>query len=111
MTIKDTIRAKALELGFDAVGFAPAHLESRHGAHLKDYVVEGRHGAMAWMETRQTERASPQGLWADAKSVIVLGTNYGPAQNTNQYKHIFFALSAYHHIRSVAFFQIFFLAG
>jgi len=81
MTIKDTIRAKALELGFDAVGFAPAHLDSSHKTHLQQYVNEGRHGSMAWMETRQTERASPQGLWPEAKSVIVLGTNYGPAQN------------------------------
>ena len=81
MTIKDTIRAKALELGFDAVGFAPAHLNARHGEHLQEYVNEGRHGSMAWMETRQTERASPDGLWDGARSVIVLGTNYGPSEN------------------------------
>lgn len=81
MTIKETIRAKALDLGFDAVGFAPAQLESRHGEHLQRYVNEGRHGSMAWMETRHSERASPDGLWDGAKSVIVLGTNYGPAQN------------------------------
>lgn len=81
MTTKDTIRAKALELGFDAVGFAPAHLDSSHKTRLQQYVNEGRHGSMAWMESRQTERGSPQGLWPEAKSVIVLGTNYGPAQN------------------------------
>jgi len=30
------------------------------------------------METRKDERADPQALWRDARSVIVLGLNYGP---------------------------------
>jgi len=77
-TTKETIRAKALELGFDTVGFAPATLDEIHGQNLKTYVDEGRHGTMAWMEGRQEHRASPDGLWPDAKSVVVLGTNYGP---------------------------------
>lgn len=79
-TIKTAIFDQALSLGFDAVGFAPATLDARHADNLKRFVDEGRHGTMAWMETRQTERSSPQGLWAQAKSVIVLGTNYGPEQ-------------------------------
>lgn len=78
-TTKDAIRAQALALGFDAVGFAPARLDPRHGEALKRFVDEGRHGQMAWMETRQTERSSPDALWPGAKSVVVLGTNYGPA--------------------------------
>lgn len=77
-SIKDVIRAKAKEIGFDAVGFAPAHLAQVHGENLKTYVEEGRHGTMAWMEGRHEHRVSPDGLWAEAKSVIVLGTNYGP---------------------------------
>lgn len=78
--IKTAIFEQAKSLGFDAVGFAPATLDARHGDNLKRFVDEGRHGTMAWMETRQAERSSPQGLWAQAKSVIVLGTNYGPSQ-------------------------------
>lgn len=77
---KDAIRAQALALGFDAVGFAPAHLDAHHGANLKRFVDEGRHGQMAWLETRQDERSSPDALWPGAKSVVVLGTNYGPEQ-------------------------------
>lgn len=75
---KDAIRAQALALGFDAVGFAPAHLDPVHGDNLKTYVDEGRHATMAWMEGRHEHRISPDGLWPDAKSVIVLGVNYGP---------------------------------
>ena len=77
--LKERIHKKALEIGFDACGFAPARLEARHGENLKTFLTQGRHGSMAWMETRQEQRQSPDGLWPDAKSVIVLGTNYGPA--------------------------------
>jgi len=80
ISTKDKIRTKAKELGFDAVGFAPATLNSSHGTNLKRYVDEGRHGTMGWMETRQFERASPDQLWSEAKSVLVLGTNYGPTE-------------------------------
>lgn len=78
--IKTAISERALSLGFDAVGFAPAHLNPEHGENLKRFVEEDRHGQMAWMETRQTERASPDALWTGAKSVVVLGINYGPDQ-------------------------------
>ncbi len=77
-TTKDAIHTKAEELGFDAVGFAPARLDMRHGQNLKTFVDQDHHGTMAWMENRQAQRASPDGLWTDAKSVIVLGVNYGP---------------------------------
>jgi epoxyqueuosine reductase len=33
---------------------------------------------MDWMETRKDERADPITLWPEARSVIVLGMNYGP---------------------------------
>ncbi len=77
--LKQRIREKAKEIGFCATGFAPAHLTARHGTNLARFVAEGRHGAMAWMEPRQYQRASPDHLWPEARSVIVLGVNYGPA--------------------------------
>jgi len=76
--LKELIRDHAYAVGFDAVGFAPAQLPARHGENLKTYVDQGRHATMAWMEGRQNHRASPDGLWPEARSVIVLGTNYGP---------------------------------
>ena len=33
---------------------------------------------MLWMEERLHHRESPQGLWPEVRSVIMLGTNYGP---------------------------------
>lgn len=73
---KDSIRTKALELGFDAIGFAPA--TGDWGEDLHAYVAAGRHGEMGWMAETMERRASPQGLWPEVRSVIVLGSNYGP---------------------------------
>ncbi|MGE5515285.1 MAG: tRNA epoxyqueuosine(34) reductase QueG [Bacteroidota bacterium] len=76
-TIKELIRAKAHELGFDAVGFAPA--DGDWSTRLDAYVAEGRHGGMGWMAERMEQRAAPKGLWPAVRSVIVLGCNYAPA--------------------------------
>ena len=75
----DLIRAKALEVGFDAVGFASAATDPALREALAAYVAEGRHGGMAWMEETLERRVSPAGLWPEVKSVIALGMNDAPA--------------------------------
>ncbi|PQA87305.1 tRNA epoxyqueuosine(34) reductase QueG [Hyphococcus luteus] len=72
------IRALAGECGFDAVGFTPAALPDSFRERLMRFLALGRHGEMGWLEARAGERAHPQSLWKDAKSVIMLGMNYGP---------------------------------
>ena len=72
------IRAKALALGFDAVGFARAELGPEVRERLLHFLAEGRHGSMGWMEDRAEQRAHPRALWPEAVSVVVLGQNYGP---------------------------------
>jgi epoxyqueuosine reductase len=78
-SVKEEIRAKAAELGFVACGFARADSAAEAGKQLFDWLVEGRHGEMGWMEERAAQRASPQGLWPEAKSVIALAMSYAPA--------------------------------
>ena len=41
---RDAIRARALEEGFDAVGFARAQAPTGAGANLKTFLAEGHHG-------------------------------------------------------------------
>ncbi len=79
MTIEDGIRAKALELGFASCGFARADAAPDAGDGLRAWLGEGRHGEMRWMEDRAEQRASPNGLWPAAKSVIALAMSYAPA--------------------------------
>jgi epoxyqueuosine reductase len=76
---KQAIRAHALALGFDAVGFAPAALGESARDGLRAYLAAGHHGDMGWLESRAHQRASPDALWPEAKSVVVVGINYGPA--------------------------------
>ncbi|WP_428331902.1 tRNA epoxyqueuosine(34) reductase QueG [Novosphingobium sp.] len=73
------IKAQALELGFGACGFAPAHEDPLRARRLEQWLGEGAHGSMEWMETRLEHRRSPQGLWPEAQSVIALGMSYAPA--------------------------------
>ncbi|MGE5506764.1 MAG: tRNA epoxyqueuosine(34) reductase QueG, partial [Actinomycetota bacterium] len=75
---KLAIRAKALELGFAAVGFAAAEADPAWAEALARFVAEGRHGDMEWMAETPGRRTSPKGLWPEVRSVVVLGTSYAP---------------------------------
>ncbi len=76
-TLKTRIAAEARKLGFDAVRFTSADAVAGAGEGLETFLAEGRHGDMAWLATTADRRKAPRALWPDAKSVIVLGLNYG----------------------------------
>jgi epoxyqueuosine reductase len=75
------LKDKAAELGFAAVGIARADAAPRTGERLRQWLEEGRHGSMIWMEEREHHRASPTGLWPEVKSVIALGMSYAPGRD------------------------------
>jgi len=76
--IEDRIRAEAAALGFAACGIARADAAPRAGERLREWLAEGRHGGMIWMEERAHHRVSPAGLWPEVRSVISLGMSYAP---------------------------------
>ena len=76
--LQDDLREAARELGFVACGFASAAPDPQRARRLEQFLGQGRHGSMEWMEARQAQRASPQGLWPEARSVIALGMSYAP---------------------------------
>jgi len=78
---KTAIRAKATDLGFEAFGVADLDMSWEAGGRLQQFVAEGRHGQMGWMETTLPRRLHPRAMWPDARSAIVLGLNYGPDEN------------------------------
>jgi epoxyqueuosine reductase len=75
--IRDAIRAQALAMGFDAVGFAPATLAEGARADLGGYLARGYHGDMGWLADTAERRGDPQALWPEARTVVVVGLNYG----------------------------------
>lgn len=76
--LADRIKTAARELGFDAVGIAPAAMGAREQARLDAFVAGGEHGGMAWMADTVERRRDPAVLWPAARSVIVCAANYGP---------------------------------
>ena len=78
-SLKQRIFDKAAELGFCAWGIARADAAPEAGDGLRQWIAAGHHGEMGWIEDRAEQRASPNGLWPEAKSVIALAMSYAPA--------------------------------
>ncbi len=77
--VRAAIRSRALALGFDAVGFAPAALGPEARDRLAAFIAGGQHGDMGWLAERTEARSQPRALWAEARSVVALGLSYAPA--------------------------------
>ncbi|MZR29532.1 tRNA epoxyqueuosine(34) reductase QueG [Sneathiella litorea] len=82
---KADLRAAALAEGFDAVGFAAADFGTQPGEFLEKFIAEKRYGDMDWIVEKAARRRHPQALWPEAKSVIMLGLNYGPEKDPLAY--------------------------
>jgi epoxyqueuosine reductase len=79
--IKNDIKVWAMDAGFHVVRFTSADAGTGSRDGLAAFLARGHHGTMEWMEARAGERADPKALWAGAKSVVMLGLNYGPAHD------------------------------
>ncbi|QMW22102.1 tRNA epoxyqueuosine(34) reductase QueG [Sandaracinobacteroides saxicola] len=75
-TFNGALRREAEGQGFVAVGVCGADAAPAAGARLRAWLAAGCHGDMLWME--RPERESPRALWADVRSVVVLGFPYTP---------------------------------
>ena len=60
------------------VRFTEARTEPGNAGRLREFLDAGHHGSMDWMGERAHWRSDPQAMWPEARSVIVLGINYGP---------------------------------
>ena len=76
--LRANLAAEACRIGFASLGIAAATAAPQAGARLRQWLAEGRHGDMLWMADTVDRRASPQGLWPEVRSVIMLGTSYAP---------------------------------
>ena len=81
LRLTESLEKMAREQGFAAFGLAPAALAPATAQRLHDWLAGGQHGDMIWMESRADERASPQVLWPDVRSVIMLGMSYAPERD------------------------------
>lgn len=74
----DALKSLALETGFTDVRLCRADEAWAASQRLAEFVAQGHHGSMAWMEDTLERRKHPTAMWPDAKSAVVVGLNYGP---------------------------------
>src|SRR5262245_59627095 len=77
----ERIRAIARECGFDLVRFGPAG-PGEDGQRFVDWLAQGRHGEMRYLEHNRERILEPQRWRAGVRSAIALAVDYGgpPAQ-------------------------------
>ena len=78
---KKLIIEKSRALGFDVIGFANPKLPKSVKKNLDNFLKSNFHGEMDWLAKNKHRRESPENLWSEVKTVISLGTNYGPHEN------------------------------
>ncbi len=76
--LRADLARQATDLGFSAFGIASADAAPKSAERLRQWLDEGRHGDMIWMEESASRRGSPIGLWPEVRSVICLGMSYAP---------------------------------
>jgi epoxyqueuosine reductase len=82
------LKAEAARLGFADCRITSPDAIPEAGAALRQWLADGHHGDMGWMEARADERASPRGLWADVGSVVMLGMAYTPGHDPLALEHV-----------------------
>jgi epoxyqueuosine reductase len=75
--LAERVRAHALELGFRSVGIADTDLSAIE-PQLEQWLAEGRHGEMDWMERHGSKRTRPAELEPGTVRVISVAMDYWP---------------------------------
>jgi epoxyqueuosine reductase len=73
--LKELIRQRARELGFDDCRFTTA-APPDHSAEFQRWLAEHQHGEMAWLERNAAKRVEPEQVLARAKSVVAVAVSY-----------------------------------
>ena len=79
-SLSKSLKDEAARLGFVACGITRADAVDGR-ARLDAWLLARHHGTMDWMAARAEQRAAPQSLWPQARSVIALGMSYAPAED------------------------------
>jgi epoxyqueuosine reductase len=81
MSFVAELKEEARRLGFADCRITRPDAVPEAAARLRDWLAEGCHGEMGWMEDRADQRGNPATLWPEVKSVIMLGMAYTPGHD------------------------------
>ena len=73
--MKEVLRQRALELGFDGCRVTTAEAPG-FAARYTQWLADGRHGEMAYLERTAPKRVDPQKVLPGARSIITLAASY-----------------------------------
>lgn len=80
MTVAEQVKVWAREVGFDDCRVAVAG-EARHAGRFREWIGEGMHGEMAWMERTPERRTDPRNVLEGCRAVVCLALNYYPGRS------------------------------
>ena len=80
--MKEKIRQRALESGFDDCRFTTAAAPAS-AVQFQNWLAGKQHGEMAWLERTVPKRTDLQSVLAGARSVICLAASYGSHSSTS----------------------------
>ncbi|WP_283643692.1 tRNA epoxyqueuosine(34) reductase QueG [Marinovum algicola] len=79
--LKDRLLREARDQGFSAARICRPEAVPEVAERLAGFLEAGYHGQMSWLAERSHWRGDPAALWPEARSVIMLAENYGPAHD------------------------------
>ncbi|MDK1384054.1 tRNA epoxyqueuosine(34) reductase QueG [Sinorhizobium sp. 8-89] len=77
-TLTAFLKSEAADKGFDICRITRPDAIPQAPARLKQFLAEGAHGTMDWLEETAERRSDPRVLWSDVRSIVMFGMNYGP---------------------------------
>jgi epoxyqueuosine reductase len=86
MSLEDSIKARAQELGFVACGITHPG-PSKYGDYLDDWLAKGYAGTMRYLHRQAARRKEPQRITPEARSVVVVLDNYYSADGPSDGSH------------------------
>jgi len=75
------LRERAEKLGFDSFGIVDARARPDLPGKLDFCLQNNWHAAMGWMADSAERRASPEKLWPQVNSIVMVGLSYAPGRN------------------------------
>lgn len=73
--MKELVQARAEDLGFDACRVTDAR-RPEHAAAFRQWLAEGKHGGMAYLERTLERRLNPEIVLPGARSILLLAISY-----------------------------------
>ena len=93
--LSEKIKSKSAELGFLSCGISKVAFLEEEAQHLEDWLKNGYHGKMNYMENHFDKRLNPALLVDGAKSVISVLLNYFPEKDLFENKGLKISKYAY----------------